>query len=158
MSVASIGHPTLADGGREPDVLGCGSAPTPPNIPPLDRTPEQPFARVCIHADGDLPCPSSDYPNRFVSYRTVSDTRTCNPCVATPSDSICVVGGNTSTQTCGVETGQPIVTTGGCTSLQGFGALGTLPDPDAGAQCNVDGGGRDGGIALTDAVTFCCAN
>src|SRR4051812_8584060 len=39
-----------------------------------------PFTRLCIHAPGDLACPSEDYSRKILSYEKVKEARACADC------------------------------------------------------------------------------
>lgn len=117
-------------------------------------TPDQPFARVCIHTDGDKACPNSDYPNRFVSYASVTDGRSCNACTSAPAGSACGVYGFFGTA-CGPP-GVRIADDAGCVSLDVIDSVEALGVDDAG--CAVDGGGVTGEVTSGAATTYCCTN
>jgi hypothetical protein len=65
-----------------------------------------PFARLCIHRQGNELCPSADYPVRFVAFKAVDDQRTC--------DATCA-GNVTGTATCGTKWGFSTKNSAACT-------------------------------------------
>lgn len=119
--------------------------------------PTAPFARLCIHKEGEELCPSADYAKRFVAYKTIDDQRGCSACSAS------IDGGK-----CGTQYG-----VGGCdagTSPTTRDYDDCIDHPGLGAQINIRATGPTGvtctkaaGIGLpigaassTEPVTFCC--
>ncbi len=122
--------------------------------------PAQPFTRMCIHQDGDVPCSSADYSERFVAHKAVSDTRTCSACTATPSGGACGTSwGNRSNAIQCTNLPAPADKTAGI--CYPYGGIGTVVDVGAmgpsNATCTPTGGSAAGTAASTEPVTFCCA-
>lgn len=118
-------------------------------------TPDQPFTRLCIHKDGEQSCPSLDYKERFVSYKTLTDDRTCT-CSGSP------VGGSCGTaisnyKLAGCGGGTPLSSsTNSCMSGGVNSSLlaGVVP---SGVTCGAGSiSGSAGTVKELDAVTFCC--
>ena len=139
--VCGLAAPTACSGRPE-----CTSAPVP----------EGPFSRVCIHKEGENACPSQDYAVRFVSHRGTTDDRDCTPCGKGTPKATC---GNTISGFLGGDcTGTEVpMTTGTCYPdfkyvdlTKGTGPITSTCEPEAG------GNQPTGGLALKDAVTFCC--
>ncbi len=121
--------------------------------------PAQPFTRLCIHKDGDVPCPSQDYAKRFVAHKKVDDTRACTACTATPTGGSCGTSwGNRASAAMCVNVPAPNdKTVNTCYSYPG---VGTVVDIGAtgpsSATCTPAGGAPSGTATSEDPVTFCC--
>jgi hypothetical protein len=70
----TFGHATVSCG--LPQVGACTDRADCIASPP----PDAPFTRLCIHAPGDLACPSEDYAKKILSYAAVKEARTCADC------------------------------------------------------------------------------
>lgn len=120
--------------------------------------PSAPFTRLCIHKDGDEPCPSQDYANRVLAFKAVSDTRDCAGCTGTPSGGACggSYGFTSPAGACATTapTTDAILT---CRTNPGVGANvnGRALAP-TGIVCTATGGGPTGEVTSTEPVTFCC--
>ncbi len=121
--------------------------------------PAAPFTRLCIHKDGDAPCPSADYANRIVAYKQVDDTRDCSPCEGTPAGGACGSRWGISANDGQCAAGIPPTTNAvdACVSNPGIGArvnVGALLP--TGITCTTTGGAPTGAVTATEPVTFCC--
>ena len=127
----------------------CVASPTPPS----------PFTRVCIHKDGDQPCPSADFSKRFVAFKSLTDTRTCTACSGATAGGACGTAWgftNTAAQ-CGVVVPPTTHQAGACVSNPGVGAhvnIGAMAP--SGITCSPTGGTPTGTVVESEAVTFCC--
>jgi hypothetical protein len=121
--------------------------------------PDAPFTRVCLHAPGDISCPSVDYAVRFIAYETLEDTRSCDltGCGNAPSADTCskTFGYETAAQCADGGTGvynrlPDTCIQGGNASLnlRGIRPTSTCPPPTATA---VGTASSTGGV-----TTFCC--
>jgi hypothetical protein len=82
------------------DRVACGRVEclSVPDLPPS-------FERICIHREGDHPCPTLDYASRFVSYKSFADARGCSPCGAGTTE-----GGTCANPTGGTPNGRVTLT------------------------------------------------
>lgn len=122
-------------------------------------SPASPFARLCIHKDGDEACPSLDYTKRFVAFKNVDDTRSCTACTATPTGGGCgTTYGTRNNATLCVAAPPTDKTVGTCYAHPGMGkavdvgAMGPTPPTCA----NPSGGTPTGTVKFKEPVTFCC--
>jgi hypothetical protein len=154
---------TLPDASFAAENVSCGLAQATacPTAPACVTTPvpSQPFTRICIHQDGDAPCPSADYSQRFVAYRDFDDTRSCSACAGTAPTGTCSTGwaSFSSSSACNVAVTFPYTAGSSCVLLStanwvgsNFGFTGTT--------CAADGGAPQGDVTATNPVTFCCNN
>lgn len=135
-----------------PQATGCPAAQSCVTTP----VPSQPFTRLCIHQDGDSPCPIAEYSKRFVAYRNLDDTRGCSPCSGTPTGGMCgnkwdVAG--TIVQCNAVATHS----VGDCVSIGTLGYVHAEISP-TNQTCALDGGAPTGAAKASNPVTFCCNN
>lgn len=144
--------------------LSCGN-PSPAACPAnakctLTPVPAAPFNRVCIHQDGDNPCPPvAEYAKRFVTYRNVDDTRGCSACTGTASAAGCTMVWTTLGNTLQCQAISSYPNTAGSTCLGAANAKviatsATLTNP----TCTAAGGKPTGAATLANPVTFCCNN
>lgn len=141
----------LACGLPQPAACGgradCTSAPTPGGA----------FARVCIHKNGDVACPSQDYANRFVAYKRTDDTRACTACAATPTGGSCGTAWTTANAAqCGAVFLPADKAAGTCYPYPGpvhVSIAGMQPSPPT---CTPSGGAPTGTVTSSEPVTFCC--
>jgi hypothetical protein len=75
---------------RMPDAAaGCTTADS-----CVPRSPTALTAGICIHHDGDIPCPSSRFSDRHVLYGMLADTRACTACsCGVPMGGACLASG-----------------------------------------------------------------
>lgn len=126
-------------------------------MPPTDEAPWD--GRVCIVAEGDVQCPTGSYGVRNVYYTGLTDERSCGACECdTPANATCEGKVNLLSNACGIQ-GLKLgeVATGDCDGPFGAGVeYGALDlDPYTGG-CAPSGGGVNGEINETGAITFCC--
>ena len=130
-----------------------------PALPP----PPQGF-QVCIAALGDHEC-FDPYPNRFVSYRSFKDERTCTSCTCgVPTGSVCTgsisIYGDSA---CGAQT-PPLVLSVWSNGelcgemLPGTGLASKMASPltYTAGMCQPSGGEPTGSLDLIDPKTYCC--
>jgi hypothetical protein len=163
LGTCSFAPPTtkLPDAGFAAAELSCGlpqnAACAADSVCVATPVPDAPFTRLCIHQDGDVSCPSADYAQRFVSYKSISDSRSCTACVGTVADAgLCgtSVGVASAPATCmtTAPSGDPLNT---CVlGAEGAGAGGNIAP--TGLNCLRDGGAPSGSVTATAPVTFCC--
>lgn len=137
----------VADGSARPD---CVAVPVP----------DQPYGKVCIHKDGELPCPSADYANRFVAYKKVDDTRTCSACSGSVN-----AGGSCGTKwsirsnlgQCDIPNLTPDKDLGTCySSADGSEFIDTNTMQPGSGTCTTTAGTPSGVASSVEPVTFCC--
>lgn len=118
--------------------------------------PDGPYTRLCIHKPGDEPCPSQDYPARFVSYRDFTDDRGCSACTGTASGGTCpTVFGWANDTFCTAAVGTQRAIDATCNAYGGSRLV--LYNP-TGMTCSVTAqNAPTGGIQPTGPETFCCA-
>lgn len=139
-----------------PQVASCNTRPDCVASP----VPAQPFTRLCIHKDGDVPCPSADYADKFVAFKSIDDKRTCTACgTPTPTGGACGTawGVSGSDLACATQAAPSDKTIGTCYSYPGIGThvnIGAAA-PSAGT-CTPTGGQATETATLTAPVTFCC--
>jgi hypothetical protein len=118
-------------------------------------TPDQPYTRLCIHKDGEESCPSLDYKERFVTYKTLTDDRACS-CTGSPVGGACGTAIDNYKGT-GCAGGTPLPsTTSNCMS---GGVSSSLLDgvTVSGVTCGAGSmSGATGTVKEVDAITFCC--
>jgi hypothetical protein len=135
----------LPQTGSCPDRADCTAVPVP----------DAPFARLCIHKQGEQSCPSLDYAARFLAHKSTSDTRACTPCVGATSGGACgTMFVFASDADCIVAAGTPVAANSACKTFNAYANLQTLGP--SGIACTSAGGQATGAIASEDAVTFCC--
>jgi hypothetical protein len=118
------------------------------------------FARLCIHKDGDVACPSEDYTARLVGYKKVDDTRACTTCAATPQGGSCGTnyGLRGDTGTCGTKFGaSDTLAADTCYAYSGAGTVIDISKSTPGAPtCTPSGGAAAGAATSIEPVTYCC--
>lgn len=123
----------------------------------------EPFAPgLCIYQPGNVPCPSSQYGQRFVRHATVEDGRGCSECqCGEPGGSTCQAeillshtNGCTDDYVHIVGPGL-----GSCVSLSGEapGSGMLLVLGVSGGDCSPFGGEPQGEAVPAEPVTFCCS-
>lgn len=136
----------LSDGGGRPD---CVAAPVP----------DQPYGKVCIHKDGEVPCPSADYANRFVAYKNVDDKRTCSACSGTASAGSCGTKWSirADLMACNTVNLSPDKSLDTCySSADGSEVIDTNTMQPSSGTCTTTAGTPSGIASSIDPVTFCC--
>ncbi|WP_437293002.1 hypothetical protein [Sorangium sp. So ce426] len=137
---------------------GMTCTPAPPSG---DAAPPEGFL-TCIHHEGEQDCPAT-YPDRYVFYAGVEDTRGCAPCGRTePTGATCsVLASAFSDEGCSQLVAAQVITAAApdCGTVATGTALGSKSvsvvslDP---GRCEAFGGEPVGSIAPTAAATFCC--
>lgn len=120
--------------------------------------------QTCIAADGDLPCPSTDYLSRSVEYGSTQDGRTCTECTCLPTGLSCdgtiTVFANTSctpgTTGTGCSSSSPCSaeTENTCTGYVGDWSV--LYAATAAGSCTNSTPAPTGTATAQQPVTFCC--
>lgn len=121
--------------------------------------PDQPFGHVCIHKDGELACPSDDYPVRIIAYQKVDDTRGCTACTSTPSGGACGTNWGTRAKVadCSNVNAPTDKVAGGCYQYPIPGAvidIAAMAPTDG--TCTPSGGAPSGVASSVQPVTYCC--
>jgi hypothetical protein len=123
--------------------------------------PQGPYTRVCLHAPGDISCPSFDYPVRFVARERIDDDRSCDfaGCTGAPSGGMCGTSFGTDTSaacpgggapmTNGVDSCYPGLAAGNVFNIRGLMPVG-IACPSGSATLR--GSARPAGAV----TTFCC--
>jgi hypothetical protein len=124
--------------------------------------PEAPFTRFCLHARGDISCPSFDYPVRFVAPDRIDDNRACNFTGCVPTAPTGVTCGSkfeiVPTAQCPTAPAAPATlsldsciegTNNESFNLRGLGPSGTPACPNL-------TGTPTGNAISANPVTFCC--
>ena len=117
--------------------------------------------RLCVYAEGDLPCPSAEgWGERIVIFDAVDDTRTCGECTCGPPMGGTCVGESAVynfSQCQSVK--ESIPHDGSCVPLmtQGFGSV-QIDMPEAtGGACEASRPSPAGAAVGTSPLTVCCA-
>jgi hypothetical protein len=137
-----------------PQTIACGDRADCTATP----APGAPYARVCIHKDGNVSCPSADYAQRFVAHKNVDDTRACTACSATPTGGSCGAQWGTSANQMQCASQVPF----NRTVLTCYPYLGPGTHVNIGAMgpsaptCTPSGGVATGVATSIEPVTFCC--
>lgn len=109
--------------------------------------------QMCIWAAGEAACPPGPWSQQVITYGDVDDDRDCTACsCGTPTGSC---GGyvELNNQGCGViYLGD--ASPGTCAVQPAASHATYYPEPDA--SCTPSGGSLVGGVAPTDAITYCC--
>lgn len=121
--------------------------------------PEQPYGTVCIHKDGQVPCPNNDYGKRFVAFKNVDDARTCSACTGTASAGTCgtkwSIRGNLAQ--CDIANLNPDKNLDTCySSVDGSEYIDTNSAQPQPSTCTTTAGTPTGSVKSIDPVTFCC--
>jgi hypothetical protein len=122
--------------------------------------PDAPFTRLCLHAPGDIPCPSFDYGARTVVFERVEDDRACKftGCTGTPSGGACGTKFALTTPAqcaAGAPASSPY-SLGNCSgtgSALVFDMHAVVP---SGVTCPPGTATASGTASSVSAVTFCC--
>ena len=136
-----------SDGGARPD---CVAAPVP----------DQPYGKICIHKEGEVPCPSADYANRFVAYKNVDDKRVCSACSGTANAGTCGSGKwsiRGAVGDCDVVNLSPDKDINTCySSADGSEVIDVSNLGPSSGTCTTTAGTPSGIATAIDPVTFCC--
>lgn len=147
--------PTLPPPNRDRQILACGlaqaavcegrpdctAAPLP--LPPA-------FTRLCIHHDGDVPCPEADYVARAVVTRVV-DTRGCSACTSKLVGD-CRLGVERFTAAACGGAPQTLPLDGVCVNVAAMKSIRYASEPRCESTST-----PTGGLEARDPVTFCCS-
>lgn len=121
--------------------------------------PDAPFTKLCIHRDGDVACPNSDYPAKVVAFRGTNDSRSCSPCVGKVSAGSCGTAWGTSAGIVQCAATPPNTYTTESCAAGGPYAAGTVVGGaigPTGLECAPTGGAPQGAATPANPITFCC--
>jgi hypothetical protein len=125
-------------------------------VPPSDPL----YSNYCVHQKGDLACPGTGYPSKFLFYGGDVDSRSCTTCsCGGVSDEVCELSQvDAYSDSCLTETDVftplPEMCTSvptGTTSLEYKVTITALPN-----SCTASGGTPKGAATPTEPTTFCC--
>lgn len=117
----------------------------------LPSTPDD--HRMCIWAAGEAACPPGPWSQQVITYGDVDDDRDCTACSCGTPSGTCGGYVELNNQGCGViyvSDASP-----GTCGVQ-LAASHATYYPEADASCTPSGGALVGGVAPTDAITYCC--
>jgi hypothetical protein len=122
--------------------------------------PEAPFTRLCLHAPGDVSCPSFDYAARLVTFERVVDDRACKfaGCTGATAGGACGTkfAISTSAQCAAAAAANNTLGFGACNAAGTGNVFNLRALAPTGITCSAGAATAAGGAISDGAVTFCC--